>query len=104
MRATEGHQAEPLVMTCTPRRSLAAADQLAWRMAVIPEGAAADPNFPWFGIAPVVKVAGSRWKIEDRYPADCAIAHRDLQDDFMESPGQDPYADPWSPATRSSEA
>ncbi len=57
MRAMEGYQAEPLV--CDPYAAAfveAAADQLPGKMAVTPEDAAADPDFPWTGLGLYVAV------------------------------------------------
>jgi methyltransferase (TIGR00027 family) len=57
MRAVEGHHAEPLVRDPYAAAFVkAAADQLPGPLPVTPEEAAADPNFPWFGMAHYVAV------------------------------------------------
>ena len=57
MRAMEGHHAEPLVRDPYAAAFVeAAASQLPGRMAVTPEEAAADPEFPWSGMAHYVAV------------------------------------------------
>ena len=56
-RALEGHHAEPLVRDPYAEAFVrAAASQLPSPMAVTPEEAAADPAFPWFGMAHYVGV------------------------------------------------
>ena len=57
MRAMEGHHAEPLVSDPYAAAFVAAAaDQLPATIPVTPEDAAADPVFPWFGMAHYVAV------------------------------------------------
>lgn len=57
MRAMEGYQAEPLVRDPYAAAFVeAAADQLPGKMAVTPEDAAADPDFPWSGLGLYVAV------------------------------------------------
>ena len=57
MRAVEGHHAEPLVRDPYAVAFVkAAADQLPSPLPVTPEEAAADPGFPWFGMAHYVAV------------------------------------------------
>jgi methyltransferase (TIGR00027 family) len=57
MRAMEGHHAEPLVRDPYAAAFVrAAADQLPAPMPVTPEEAAADPDFPWSGMAHYVAV------------------------------------------------
>ncbi|MGH3249780.1 MAG: SAM-dependent methyltransferase [Trebonia sp.] len=52
MRALEGHHAEPLVRDPYAAAFVsAAAGQLPAPIAVTPDEAAADPGFPWFGLA-----------------------------------------------------
>ena len=56
-RAIEGHQADPLVSDPYAATFVeAVADKLPGPMAVTPEEAAADPDFPWFGLAHYVAV------------------------------------------------
>jgi methyltransferase (TIGR00027 family) len=57
MRAMEGHHPEPLVRDPYGAAFVeAAADQLPGRIPVTPEEAAADPDFPWFGVGNYVAV------------------------------------------------
>ena len=57
MRALEGHQPEPLVRDPYAAAFVAAAaDQLPSRIPVTPDEAAADPGFPWPGVAQYVAV------------------------------------------------
>jgi methyltransferase (TIGR00027 family) len=57
MRAMDGHHREPLVRDQYAAAFVeAAADQLPGRIPVTPEEAAADPDFPWFGLAHYVAV------------------------------------------------
>ena len=57
MRAMEGYQAQPLVRDPYAAAFVeAAADQLPGKMAVTPEDAAADPDFPWSGLGLYVAV------------------------------------------------
>ncbi len=57
MRAMEGYQAEPLVRDPYAAAFVeAAAGQLPGKMAVTPEDAAADPDFPWSGLGLYVAV------------------------------------------------
>jgi len=57
MRAMEGHQAEPLVRDPYATAFVeAAAGQLPGKMAVTPEDAAADPDFPWTSLGLYVAV------------------------------------------------
>ena len=68
MRAVEGHHAEPLVRDPYAAAFVkAAADQLPSPLPVTPEEAAADPGFPWFGMAHYVAVR-SRF-FDDFFPA-----------------------------------
>jgi methyltransferase (TIGR00027 family) len=57
MRAMEGYQAEPLVRDPYAAAFVeAAADQLPAAIPLTPEDAAADPDFPWFGLGRYVAV------------------------------------------------
>jgi methyltransferase (TIGR00027 family) len=56
MRAMDGHHAEPLVRDPYAAAFVRAAGQLPGPMPVTPEEAAADPEFPWSGMAHYVAV------------------------------------------------
>jgi methyltransferase (TIGR00027 family) len=71
-RALEGHQADPLVRDPYAAAFVqAVADQLPGTMAVTPDEAAADTDFPWFGLSLYVAV---RSRFFDDFFAAAAVA------------------------------